>query len=364
MNNLLYSLEVAYSSEMQSFVSQVDLNPWWIAGIVAGEGSFIISHSDSNFTVRFSIALTTTNQHLIWAIWEYFGRIGRVSLGSNDCAQLVISNPRDIINVLIPFFDQYSVLGNKSLDYAGFREVTHLIHSKLHLTESGYQRCLHLYSVQNTGRDFSNPANFSMIINSFPDYSFSHSSPFPKSLRPLGEKLLPILPNIPIAYTPAMANLVSQVTLNPWWIAGFVAGEGCFMVGISASKTFSTGFHVKPNFQIALTRSNQHLLWAIWEYFDRKGGVNVGGSTMARFQMGGIKDLNSTIIPFFDQYSVLGNKCLDYADFRKALGLMGSKTHLTPAGLAKCRIISNRINTGRDCSLPVNRAMIRSFKSP
>jgi hypothetical protein len=84
---------------------------------------------------------------------------------------------------------------------------------------------------------------------------------------------------------------------------------------------------------------------------------------MARLQIGGIKDLNNIVIPFFDQYSVLGNKSLDYADFREALALMKSKQHLTQAGLDKCRVLSNRMNTGRDTSLPVNRAMLVPFKS-
>jgi hypothetical protein len=94
---------------------QIDLNPWWIAGIVAGEGSFIISHSDLNFTVKFSITLTTTNQHLIWAIWEYFCRIGGVNSSSSSMARLQIGGIKDLNNVIIPFFDQYSVLGNTNI---------------------------------------------------------------------------------------------------------------------------------------------------------------------------------------------------------------------------------------------------------
>jgi hypothetical protein len=63
MKNSLTTLEVSYTNEMQTLVKQTDLNPWWIAGITAGEGSFMIIHSDFNFTAKFSIVLTTTNQH-------------------------------------------------------------------------------------------------------------------------------------------------------------------------------------------------------------------------------------------------------------------------------------------------------------
>lgn len=45
MNPFYTSLEIAYSNEMQLFVNQVSLNPWWISGLVSGEGCFLINYS-------------------------------------------------------------------------------------------------------------------------------------------------------------------------------------------------------------------------------------------------------------------------------------------------------------------------------
>ncbi len=79
---------------------------------------------------------------------------------------------------------------------------------------------------------------------------------------------------------------------------------------------------------------------------------------MARLQISSFSHLNQVIVPFFDQYSILGNKALDYADFRKVLSLMSRKEHLTYEGLAKCQALSDGMNTGRDCTLESNRVMI------
>jgi hypothetical protein len=51
---------------------------------------------------------------------------------------LQIKNNSDIINKIIPFFDQYPILGIKSLDFADFKKVAELVKNKEHLTESGF----------------------------------------------------------------------------------------------------------------------------------------------------------------------------------------------------------------------------------
>jgi hypothetical protein len=48
-----------------------------------------------------------------------------------------------------------------------------------------------------------------------------------------------------------MEAFVSSVELNPQWISGLTAGEGCFHIGISKQKDLNTGYHVKPQFKIS-----------------------------------------------------------------------------------------------------------------
>lgn len=52
------------------------------------------------------------------------------------------------------------------------------------------------------------------------------------------------------------------------------------------------------------------------------------------------------IIPFFDKYPLLGNKALDFADFKRAAELVAKKVHLTELGLEELRLIKSKMNGG------------------
>ena len=50
------------------------------------------------------------------------------------------------------------------------------------------------------------------------------------------------------------------------------------------------------------------------------------------------EDNLNKIIPFFDKYPLLGNKALDFADFKRAVELVAKKVHLTELGLEELRL--------------------------
>ena len=81
----------------------------------------------------FSISQSVTNQHVLWAIFDYFGKVGGVSGEKNSSSsKLTISGIKDLVNIVLPFFDKYYIVGNKSLDYADFRKVCLMIYNKEH----------------------------------------------------------------------------------------------------------------------------------------------------------------------------------------------------------------------------------------
>lgn len=132
----------------------INLNPYWIAGFVTGEGSFIISISKKGkLVLTFSVGQTTSDQHVLWALWVYFGKNGNVNSSMSNVAELRISNS-DGIRLLILFFDQYPILGNKSKDYFAWREVAIIKQRNEHYTSAGFARCVSLYAHQNTGRNY------------------------------------------------------------------------------------------------------------------------------------------------------------------------------------------------------------------
>ena len=66
---------------------------------------------------------------------------------------------------------------------------------------------------------------------------------------------------------------------------------------------------------------------------------------MVRYQVGSLKDTLETIIPFFDQYPILGEKNLDYTNYKEVAYLMKNNEHLTEIGLKRCFELKFNTNT-------------------
>lgn len=55
----------------------------------------------------------------------------------------------DIINIIIPFFDKYLILGSKHMNYLKFKEAANIIKNKQHLNEGGINRIKELKNSMN-----------------------------------------------------------------------------------------------------------------------------------------------------------------------------------------------------------------------
>ena len=72
-----------------------------------------------------------------------------------ETSLLQIRNYSDIKNKIIPFFNQYPILGVKSLDYADFKVVAELVNNKEHLTDSGFRKIINIVEHMNLSRKIS-----------------------------------------------------------------------------------------------------------------------------------------------------------------------------------------------------------------
>jgi hypothetical protein len=50
--------------------------------------------------------------------------------------------------------------------------------------------------------------------------------------------------------------LNSTAPLNPYWVAGFTTGDGCFSIYLEKSSSHKLGLRVKPQFRIS--QDSQH----------------------------------------------------------------------------------------------------------
>ncbi|KAI8820597.1 hypothetical protein BJ741DRAFT_542241, partial [Chytriomyces cf. hyalinus JEL632] len=60
------------------------------------------------------------DQYLIWAIQARWG-VGKVSTDyKSNLAVLAVTDVKELVQTIIPFFDEYPIIGNKSMDYVDF----------------------------------------------------------------------------------------------------------------------------------------------------------------------------------------------------------------------------------------------------
>ena len=135
-------------------------------------------------------------------------------------------------------------------------------------------------------------------------------------------------------------------TIDPYWLAGFTDGEGCFYVKIKASQTHSVGFQVTLVFVIGQHQRDKNLMILIKEYLNcgcvTKHSENVVALIVTKFS-----DIENKIIPFFKKYPIYGVKALEFADWCKVAEMMKQKKHLTAEGLEQIRKIKTGMNKGR-----------------
>jgi hypothetical protein len=63
---------------------------------------------------------------------------------SGQTVALQISNINTIINTIIPFFENYPLMGVKSYDFKDFKKVAYIVKNKDHLTPEGFNKILEI----------------------------------------------------------------------------------------------------------------------------------------------------------------------------------------------------------------------------
>lgn len=136
-------------------------------------------------------------------------------------------------------------------------------------------------------------------------------------------------------------------TIDPYWMAGLTAGEGCFSIRITKSSTLKTGLQVQLRFNITQHSIDKIFMnslinfWGCGKVFLRFRENKVD------FKILKFKDLCYKVIPLFQTIPLQGVKCKDFADFCKAVEIIKIKEHLTKNGLHILHNLKLGMNTGR-----------------
>ena len=121
-----------------------------------------------------------------------------------------------------------------------------------------------------------------------------------------------------------------KIKVNPFWVSGFVQGEGCFTVSFSKRLSSKHKIEVRPSFSVVQPIKSKQILLHLHKFFDcgfirisRKDGCY-------RFEIRSLKDLILKIIPHFDKFPLLFEKDENYQVFKKICLLMYKTQHKNP----------------------------------
>ena len=142
-----------------------------------------------------------------------------------------------------------------------------IVKSKEHLTEAGLKKLISIRASINKGLSERLKSAFTDVI-------------------PVTRPLVP------------KATLNSNTPYIKYWIAGFVSGEGCFIIKVSKSKTHKLGVSVTLNFLVVQNIRDGYLLESFSQVFDC-GSFSIKEKTaIGTFAVSNFNNMVDEIIPF------------------------------------------------------------------
>jgi len=140
-----------------------------------------------------------------------------------------------------------------------------------------------------------------------------------------------------------------QGRLDPWWIAGFVDGEGCFSVSIFKNATSKSGVQVFPEFVVTQGAKSVAALEALQQFFNcgklyKNNRSDNHREPLYRYCVRASQDLRQKIIPFFEKYPLQTAKQQDFLVFCQVVKAIEKREHLNVEGLARIRMLAATTN--------------------
>jgi len=117
-----------------------------------------------------------------------------------------------------------------------------------------------------------------------------------------------------------------QERLDPWWIVGFVDGEGSFLVSTFHNSTCKSGWQTLFEFVVTQGERSKSAMGAIKKYFNC-GEVYINHRhdnhhhNLLRYCVRRQDDLKNIIVPFFRKYQLQTTKREQFEEFCARLGV-------------------------------------------
>jgi hypothetical protein len=331
-NNLIFQIQSysSFNSDSQSSI-QIDiskdsprysfnnkntfyLNPDYLTGFVDGEGCFSLSiyKQGKNLTgwqVKpiFSISLHNKDIKLLEAIQRTL-KTGKIYKHGVDSIQYRVSSLKNL-QIITNHFDSYPLITQKSADYLLFKQAIAIIKNKEHLSIEGLLKLVGIKATLNWGLSDK----------------FKESFPLAK----------------PVVRPSVIYNPLNLKIKNLNWIRGFIEAEGSFQVLTQNNRNVSLRFSITQH------TKDEELLKDIATYLNYGRYYKSPTRDEGQYLVTVFSDISDKLIPFLNEYPLLGVKKEDYLEFVQIAELIKSKAHLTDEGLEKIKLVMSNMNRKR-----------------
>jgi LAGLIDADG endonuclease len=148
------------------------------------------------------------------------------------------------------------------------------------------------------------------------------------------------------------------LALDPWWVVGFVDGEGCFSVSIHRNAGAWHGWQIMPVFHVYQHRDHRDALEALQHFFGCGSIRSKGpGSSVLTYAVQDRSALLQCVIPFFERVPPVV-KQRDFRAFATIVRSLAAKEHRNAAGFERLVRLAYGMNAnGKQRARPVEAVL-------
>lgn len=275
----------------------------WLSGFADGEGSFQLDEKNGYSHVRFSIMLRRDDKPILEAVRRYWG-VGVVADANHTGRDMVVyrvTGTEDCAKVVVPHFDGFPLVAKKRRDFAIWRDAVDLSwnirSTRPHKGKSGTSR----WSAAETG-EFKRLLGLLRAQKKFdPGWRIAEPPPFDRR-----------------ALVPGPERDVFGS-----WLAGFVAGEGCFSLGLqklSGTPTAAFSIRLRSDDKPALLDIQRFL--GVGRVDDLRPDARC--HPCSTYVVTKIPDLATVVAPLFEAYPLHAKKADDFTAWKQAVAIAAS----------------------------------------
>ncbi len=138
----------------------VRLHPWYVTGLVEGEGTFMVSFNRRpklrvgiETRPSFSVSLSERDLDLLKRLRNFFGCGGIRYSRSDRTYKYEVRSTTDLVRKIIPHFEKYPLAGAKREDFEKFAQIVRWVHANYHLNPDYLREIIEMaYSMNPSGR--------------------------------------------------------------------------------------------------------------------------------------------------------------------------------------------------------------------